>query len=1099
MFPAAMPTTVSDALRRVVGAVPMAAPRAIAWGMACALLALAQIPLAGYTFGFGNQALQIAHFKRLLSPGLYPGDAALNTFNDYPTQFFRALAALVPSMAAMPGLYLTLHALVAAAVLGAAAALVFAAFGRRSAAWLVPILLVAGHHAGLGEASLYSPGLTHTWFAFPLALLAVAAALHGWHLAACALAAGLFQIHALAALGVAGMVFAVLAGEGRKVSRVSLVVCLAALAAGAMPFVAGAVFPAHVYDDRWVALLRIRSAHHAFPSTWWTPGVAQAPRFALAMGFMAVAISAAPARVGRGRRLAWALGAAAVLMVAAVLGSEVWPVPAVLRAQPFRVTRVVTVLALAAVANWCAAAVGEACIAGSHARGLRVAGAIVAVAVTAAFAVPGLEDWWPILLLAAAGVELARGRVAWWAATAVGIAGACVFLAWGQIGFSLAPSGPPHGLAGLDLSVSIEWVAPLLAGLACAGLAVLPRRASWVSLLALLAAPVLARSWSELHGRTAAASPDGRAWMAVQGFAREHTATNAVFLVPPRVGGFRVYSERAVVAEWRDGTQQFFSPAYAAEWWQRMQDLEPGLAYSPDGRRQLSAGAGIETLSPDAAIALCQRYGADYLVLPRTEDGYPLVGVYSNAQWLVCRPQTPPPPPCPAGIADTNAWLADVEFVARVVRPNIEKHRKSDLTVRLTLPDGRPLQGAAYRLEQRTSAFKFGSVLPFFRPLTPGGRPDFHPGLADTRELEAFARLFDFSVIGYSGKWNVMEPEEGRPSYEDLDAYVAWCVEHGVTPEFHFVSGYEPAWLKAKPPEQQRECLLDRARCLVERYGDRIPYWQVVNEKHLFPESLDTFRLFRELRPDLRIGISDCARFFSDQTGPRRQEDLLRGLREVRWLRERGIALDFFAFHGHRPFGVWPEARTMYEALDAFAAEGVRLHITEAGLHTDRPLIGPIRQGKPTPELQSEYYLRFFTICFSHPAVDAVNLWGMGPRTWMNGAGLLDAEYRPKPAYEVLRRAIREEWRTRSEGRTPLDGRLVLRAFHGDYELAVTPPGALNATTASLTVKSGATNDFVLVWDSASGVLRARGPTPGAPLPLTAVDAPARGAAGQAQ
>ena len=39
---------------------------------------------------------------------------------------------------------------------------------------------------------------------------------------------------------------------------------------------------------------------------------------------------------------------------------------------------------------------------------------------------------------------------------------------------------------------------------------------------------------------------------------------------------------------------------------------------------------------------------------------------------------------------------------------------------------------------------------------------------------------------------------------------------------------------------------------------------------------------------------------------------------------------------------------------------------------------GAVRDGRWTPDLRAEYYERFLTLCFSHPAVEAVNVIGLG-------------------------------------------------------------------------------------------------------------------------
>ena len=55
----------------------------------CLLLAVAQVALAGYQMGVGNQAIQIAFLKRFADPTLYASDAMVQqTMPLYPSLFF---------------------------------------------------------------------------------------------------------------------------------------------------------------------------------------------------------------------------------------------------------------------------------------------------------------------------------------------------------------------------------------------------------------------------------------------------------------------------------------------------------------------------------------------------------------------------------------------------------------------------------------------------------------------------------------------------------------------------------------------------------------------------------------------------------------------------------------------------------------------------------------------------------------------------------------------------------------------------------------------------------------------------------------------------
>ena len=62
-------------------------------------------------------------------------------------------------------------------------------------------------------------------------------------------------------------------------------------------------------------------------------------------------------------------------------------------------------------------------------------------------------------------------------------------------------------------------------------------------------------------------------WIETQTWVKEHTNSLCTALVNFNSQGFRVYSDRSVVGEYKDGTLSFYSPTFAYEWNRRKNDI----------------------------------------------------------------------------------------------------------------------------------------------------------------------------------------------------------------------------------------------------------------------------------------------------------------------------------------------------------------------------------------------------------------------------------------------------------------------------------------------------------------------------------------------
>jgi endo-1,4-beta-xylanase len=383
---------------------------------------------------------------------------------------------------------------------------------------------------------------------------------------------------------------------------------------------------------------------------------------------------------------------------------------------------------------------------------------------------------------------------------------------------------------------------------------------------------------------------------------------------------------------------------------------------------------------------------------------------------------------------------SDSPFIQETVLPNVERHRKADARLLLQASDGQSLSGVKISVELL--------------------RHQFHFGCAPRRELsvdgpyrKAWINIWEYAVPENAQKWASIERSEGKRDFATSDAIVDFLNAQQCPVEYHFLSGYHPEWINEKSPEEMTKSQRHHMLETVERYKDSVEYFQVYNEFWRCPVSraaafVPSKEFFAELTtayPDEKFGVSDCWRL--NEPLPTEEE-----------MRARFPGLDFIAIHAHRPRRLHVTPEVIYECFDPYVSSDIKLHVSEFGIregtiqYTDRlePDWSASNRDQPdesdglkwTEQRKAEYFVQTIVTCFSHPAVRAFNLWGMGPgNMFMDGNRLIEDDYSPRPTYHALRYLIKEKLRTRANGTTDSDGYFKFRGFHGRYRITATTTG----------------------------------------------------------
>jgi GH35 family endo-1,4-beta-xylanase len=367
------------------------------------------------------------------------------------------------------------------------------------------------------------------------------------------------------------------------------------------------------------------------------------------------------------------------------------------------------------------------------------------------------------------------------------------------------------------------------------------------------------------------------------------------------------------------------------------------------------------------------------------------------------------------------------EEIVAATQAAIEKHRKADAQIRVVDAGGRPLSGVKVSVEQVSHEFLFGCNIYMF---------DRYKGEAlNAAYKKRFEELFNYATVGFY--WRSYEPERGKPRYEYTDKVVAWCRDHAIRMKGHpLLWGDQagvPRWSQGQPaPEIQRQ----RVQDIIGRYQGKIEFWEVVNEpSHLAEPKIDQpYRWARQADPRAHLIVNDyhvladgCPGFF----------------RLLSAAKQSDVPFDGIGIQAHEPRTMRFPLDRVREVLDRYASFGKALHVTEfTPTSAGQKITGSHRGGVWDEAAQADYAVKFYRVCFAHPAMRAITWWDLCDQgSWLPGGGMLRADMSPKPVYEQLQRLIHQQWKTTLAATTNADGRFRFRGFCGTYRLEMDVQG----------------------------------------------------------
>jgi hypothetical protein len=118
-------------------------------------------------------------------------------------------------------------------------------------------------------------------------------------------------------------------------------------------------------------------------------------------------------------------------------------------------------------------------------------------------------------------------------------------------------------------------------------------------------------------------------WADIQQKAKQVSEKDDLFIVPPYLQDFSLYSQRAVLGDWGEGSYMIYlDRRYTEDWFARMADL--------GWEKKLEARKSYDQLSTDDIIAVGLKYGASFVVTEKPKT-FKLKKIYENKKFILYR------------------------------------------------------------------------------------------------------------------------------------------------------------------------------------------------------------------------------------------------------------------------------------------------------------------------------------------------------------------------------------------------------------------------------------------------------------------------------
>jgi len=370
----------------------------------------------------------------------------------------------------------------------------------------------------------------------------------------------------------------------------------------------------------------------------------------------------------------------------------------------------------------------------------------------------------------------------------------------------------------------------------------------------------------------------------------------------------------------------------------------------------------------------------------------------------------------------------------------IVKNRKGEIVVQAK-------RGSQVTVEQMSHEFWFGCAIP--NSLAGGMSPD---NLKQFKEK--FLENFNAAATENALKWMIMEPRKDQVNYTVVDSILSWTEKNHIPLRGHNLfwgifkspntgQQYVQQWVAELSDNELRQRIQERAEGITKRYKGRFAEYDLNNEMihgNYYEDRLGP-EITKQMAQWAHNGDPDAKFFVNDYDILINDSPLGIGLPEymadIRKLLKQGVPISGIGIQAHSHLEIF-DRQLLRNALDSLAKFKIPIRITEFNLPGMRSKYKSLQLTPEQEESKAKEIVDFYRICFAHPAVEGILMWGFWEgANWIPSSSMYKRDWSPTPLAEAYHNLIFKEWWTKQSGVTGKDGVFSTPAFFGKYKVTV--------------------------------------------------------------